>query len=122
MIVSCRIEVKFWTTSKWQRGGRVFAVGVMLALWLATLVVAACPQIHQLLHHDAQSATHSCLVTQVQQHLLTAGFATAVIPTPPPTGLGLIFFAESQFLPTCDCRLSPSRAPPLILSSTTVVG
>ena len=121
-VVSHKTEVKCWTTSKRKHLGGKLAVGLMFALWLATLAAAACPQLHRLLHHDAQSATHSCLVTQVQQHLLATGFAAIVAPAPPVAGLGPIRFAEFLFLPTCDYRLSPSRAPPSVSSSIPVVG
>jgi hypothetical protein len=94
----------------------------MLALWLMTFAMAACPRLHELLHHDAQSATHSCLVTHVQHQLLTAGFVAVVVPAPPATGPESISFAAVQFLPTRDYRLSPSRAPPSVSSSIPVVG
>lgn len=118
----CNIDVKYWTTSKGKHRGGTLAAGLMLALWLITFTLAVCPQFHQLLHHDAQNATHSCLITQVQQHLLTTGFVAVVVPAPPEAIVGSICFGEFQYLPTRDYRLSPSRAPPSVSSSIPVVG
>ena len=114
--------MKVWTTSKHKHIGGTLAAGLMLALWLVTFTLAVCPQFHKLLHHDAQSAAHSCLVTQIQQHLLTTGFMAVAVPAPPETSVGSICFAEFQYLPSCDYRLSPSRAPPSVSSSIPVVG
>src|SRR5262245_25369849 len=106
-----------------QRGiGRALVVALMLVLWLGTAALAASPQLHHRLHKDSKSLTHECLVTLLSKsHLLAGGtgaFTLALIP---------IFFARLpaaqsfQFL-ILDYRLSPSRAPPVLLSSITVVG
>jgi hypothetical protein len=58
-VVFYSVSVKFWTASKPQRNaGRLAAVGLMLSLWLGTLALAAAPQLHRLLHNDAQDANH----------------------------------------------------------------
>jgi len=118
----CKIEVKFWTTSRRRHLGGELAAGLLFSLWLLTFTLAAWPQFHQLLHHDARSATHSCLVTQIQHHLLATGFVAVAVPAPPETSVGPICFSEFFCLPTCDYRLSPSRAPPSVSSSIPVVG
>jgi hypothetical protein len=53
-----KIEVKIWTTSRRRHLGGELAAGLMLALWLLTFTLVDCSQIHELLPHDALSATH----------------------------------------------------------------
>jgi len=88
----------------------------MLALWLCTFALTLSPQLHRWLHEDADSPTHACLVTQVRQHSLLAGFVPVVAPAPVLAQPAPLPLSEVQILPTGDYRLSPSRAPPLISS------
>ena len=84
----------------------------MLGLWLGTYSLAACPQLHRLVHQDAPSASHQCFITQLQQqHLLVS----AACPLMAPQVLGPVLppdRALCQVAPRLDCRLAPSRAPP----------
>jgi len=115
--------VKFWGTSRHPRwGGRLAVAGVMLLLWVGTFALTVSPELHHLLHQDSQSPNHNCLVTQIQQHPLLAGFAAIIAPLPAPVAETAACRAEVQFLPASDRRLSPSRAPPFLFSSPTVVG
>jgi hypothetical protein len=115
--------MKFWGASKHPRwGGRVAVAGLMLLLWGATFALSVSPELHHLLHRDSQGAEHHCLITQIQQHPLLAGFAIITAPTPAPVAVAAVCLAEVQFLPASDYRLSPSRAPPFQFSSPTVVG
>ena len=102
--------------------GRTFVVSLMLGLWLGLGVLAVCPHLHQLLHKDSQSVTHQCLVTQFGKSSLFDGFAGLATVVPPPVGLRLPAFIEVEVFPASDHRLSPSRAPPSVSSSITVVG
>ena len=117
-----KTRVKFWTASKRLRNFGVPAVVLMLLLWLGTFALAASPQLHRLLHRDAQSVNHHCLITQLQQHPLWVGFAPAVAPVTAPAVVTSFGCADSQAFPHSDLRLSPSRAPPLLVSSITVAG
>jgi len=115
--------VKFWSTSqhpKW--GGRLAVAGLMLLLWVGTFALTVSPELHRLLHQDSQGPNHNCLITQIQQHPLLAGFAAITAPAPAPTAVAGVWRAEVQFLPASDRRLTPSRAPPFSFSSSTVVG
>ena len=68
-------------TSKHQRNGsRLAAVAVMISLWVALWALEVSPDLHRLLHEDAQSPGHTCLVTQFQHHLLLSGFVAAATP------------------------------------------
>jgi hypothetical protein len=114
--------VKYWITAARRRGGgKVAVVGLMFLLWLGTFALAASPQLHRLLHEDADSAGHHCLITQIQQQPLLAGFVPVAIPAAPVADAGVVCRADFQFLHSCDYRLSPSRAPPAVIP-TTVAG
>jgi hypothetical protein len=94
----------------------------MLLLWIGTFALTVSPELHQLLHPDAQGSDHNCLITQLQQHTLLAGFAAIIAALPAPVVGTAVCRAEVQFVPAFDYRLSPSRAPPFLFSSLTVVG
>jgi hypothetical protein len=85
---------------------------VCLALYFALLLFASVPALHRLVHPDADSPDHHCVITLLVKGLVdTAGVASVVV----------VFFAFVIFrLPppirvvcrSFDYRLSPSRAPP----------
>jgi hypothetical protein len=107
--------VKFWTIPKRQRNGsRLAAVAVMLSLWVALWALEVSPVLHRLLHEDAQSPGHTCLVTQFQHHLLLSGFVAAATPPLPVVSSAPLGGGDFQFLPAYDYRLTPSRAPPAV--------
>jgi hypothetical protein len=115
--------MKLWDTSRHPRwGGRLAVAALMLLLWVGTFALTVSPELHQLLHPDAQAPNHNCLITQIQQHPLLAGLAAITAPVPAPVEVPAVCRAEVQFHPACDYRLSPSRAPPFLFSSPTVVG
>src|SRR6266852_1471317 len=101
--------------------GRVLVATLMAGLLLGTLVLAAAPQLHRLLHQDANTLNHHCLVTQLNEHAVLVGCAAILAPAPPPISHSLICSADFQYLPTSDHRLTPSRGPPSA-SSITIVG
>jgi hypothetical protein len=116
-------SVNFWSTSqhpKW--GGRLAIAGLMLSLWVGTFALTVSPELHRLLHQDAQGPDHNCLITQIQQHPLLTGVVTITAPAPASAAITTVPRPEVRFLPACDYGVSPSRAPPLPSSSPTVVG
>ena len=118
-----KLCVKFWTASRHRRDvGKVAVTYSMLLLWLGTFALAVSPQLHRLLHHDAQSLNHHCLITQIKQQSLTAGAPAALAPVLPPAGLDWVCCPKSQFLATFDFRICFSRGPPAAFSSDSVVG
>jgi hypothetical protein len=86
----------------------------MLFLWIATFALTVSPELHHLLHQDSQGSSHTCLITQLQQHQLLAGFTLVSAPVPALAIAARACAAEVQFLATIDYRLSPSRAPPAL--------
>ena len=72
------------------------------------------PELHRLLHKDAQAPGHNCLVTQFQNHSLLSGFVAVVVPSLPDVSGLLVSCGGFQFRPSHDYRLPPSRAPPAV--------
>ena len=115
--------MKFWTTSPRQRGvGKCAIAGLMFVLWLGTFLLASSPELHGLLHSDAQSPNHHCLVTQIKEHSVFAGAAPVCAVEAAPTLFEIVPCSEFQSLPTSEYQLPPSRAPPSVFSSVTVAG
>ena len=87
---------------------------MVIFLWAAVCALEVSPDLHALLHKDAQSPDHHCLVTQLQHHALLSGFVAAVAPVPPERSDAPARCADAQFRLSCDYRLTPSRAPPAL--------
>lgn len=110
-------------TSNRGSGGAVrAAAGLMLSLWLITFALAAVPQIHRLLHQDADHATHHCLITQVGQYSPLAGFVPLTVPLAPIASYQLSSSGDLRALSIFDYPYSPSRAPPSVIPTSVVVG
>ena len=113
-MLSLAVSVTSWTTDVRRRGrGHFAAVVVMLSLWASLCALEASPQLHALLHSDAQNPGHTCLITQLHQHTLLAGFAPSAVPVAPVAVGNLAAVEQSLFFASYDYRLSPSRAPPV---------
>ena len=103
--------------------GAMPAVACLLVtlLFLAT-TFAATPALHKHLHPDSKNSDHFCLVC-----LLVKGHATPASVASTGMAAALILIGAlifSRILPFAsdDYRHSPSRAPPFVFSSITVVG
>jgi len=94
----------------------------MLVLWLATYAISVSPQLHHFLHRDAQNINHQCQITQIKQHSFVHASSKISVPRPMEAILWSVRGTEVQFRPSFDYRLSPSRAPPAVDSSSTLVG
>jgi hypothetical protein len=115
--------VKIWVKPQARQDpGGVAVVVLMLALWVGSVALTVSPQLHGLLHDDAHSATHSCLVTHLQQYTVLAGTGGITVSNPSTDCSGIAAFADFPLLSRIDYRLSPSRAPPSAPFATTVEG
>src|SRR6266850_3819337 len=102
-----KVKVNGWATIRRKTVLGKMASGLMLLLWLVTFAAAGAPDLHRFLHKDSQSATHQCVVTQVQQHLFIAGFQSVGVPTLVLVEIGFTPLAEVQVCSVRDFRLSP---------------
>ena len=116
------IVVEHGVATKHQRGDKLVIVGLMLWLWLATSALAASDNLHCLLHQDAHSVSHHCLVTHLQQHSLLLGGGQTVVLADAPLIVEPYRYEIVPLLPVHDYRLAPSRAPPFVFSSARVAG
>src|SRR6266516_2250430 len=108
-------------TRQQRRVAKALVAYLMLALWCITAAQVASPQLHHLLHKDSQKSTHECLVTQLTKSAQLAGGIPIVVAAPAPICV-YAFCSELQYFPVPDHRVSPSRAPPAVSSSTRVIG
>jgi hypothetical protein len=80
-----------------------------LLLFLST--AGASPSLHQLIHPDAGSPGHQCVISLLQSGHVNATVALAVFIPPGLYGVCSLL-AETFRVPAFDYRFSPSRAPP----------
>jgi hypothetical protein len=118
-----KLNVQNCFTNNRSRGmSRGFVVGLMLVLWLGTAALAASPDLHQWFHKDSQNITHECVVTLLSKSHLVAGATGCFVLALIRVFFGGLLIEESSPLCRIDFRLSPSRAPPAFVFSSTVVG
>ena len=84
----------------------------MLLLWLGVFAAAVSPELHLLLHSDARSANHNCVVAQVSGGSVLVGSAPVAAPLPLLTCAEVSAFAANKNFSSFEFRFSPSRAPP----------
>jgi len=93
------------------------AVGLMFTLWLAVVVMSVSPALHQLFHQDSQGDKHECLLTHFAKGLVLSGASVGVFLIVDPVCLVAPLPVDLKFVSSPEYRLSPSRAPPALLSS-----
>ena len=87
---------------------------MVVALVLLLDAMAACPELHELIHHDADAPSHECAVTlfahgQVDSPVVDV---TAIIPGASDDFIPLILVSTFNALVE---SLPPSRGPPASL-------
>jgi len=102
------------------RAGLASLSCVALVLWLWVLALATSPQLHSLLHSDAQSSNHVCLVSELHHHSLSTDFSHATAPTPLPLSVPETACVQSLPLSSCDNFLPHGRGPPAPLATSEV--
>lgn len=91
---------------------RRFIALVCLALFLALELFASVPALHRLVHSDADSSGHHCVITLVRQGNVSTADTTPVIVVFVAALLFILPALQSEVFTSFDYRLSPSRAPP----------
>ena len=98
-----------------RRGLRGFVSMLLCAAVLLSALMAVSPALHQLLHQDANQASHECVVTMLQKQQISG-------EAPAPIVVG--FISTISFSPDLgptialsqvDHPLASSRGPPSIL-------
>ena len=122
-VCSLRLHVKAWISFRSPRKAGTAAVACLtLILWLWTLAFATFPQLHGILHHDAQNAGHICLISEMHQNSLLGGFSVSVVPIPALVTVPVQLSVNLCFSPAYQNLLPPGRAPPASVSQSEVVG
>jgi len=97
-----------------QRPGLAVLASLLVCLVLLLDAMAACPSLHELIHHDADEPGHECAVTL---------FAHGQVDSPVVEVAAIMAVAPVEFLPltsvsVCNgpvATLPPGRAPPVSL-------
>jgi len=96
--------------------GKMAVAALLIATFLASLLLAASPSLHEHWHKDASNPAHQCAITTFQQQQLTAS-NPAVIVVELNFGLVLpVSLTDLSAFSDHNYRFSASRAPPFILS------
>jgi hypothetical protein len=95
--------------------GKPALAALLAGIVLLLDAMAACPALHEMIHHDAGKEDHDCAVTMLAQG--KANSVTCEIIIPPPTVLVEItrHFIFSIFSPAIE-NLPQGRAPPALRS------
>ena len=103
-------------TSRWLPGVvKNAGAGLMLSLWLVTVVLAASPALHELLHHDANIPHHHCAVTLLSQGQVDSATVEISASVPSVSIETTSQLVISFFAPAIE-NLPAGRAPPVSVS------
>ena len=83
-----------------------------LALFLALQLLTSSSALHKLIHPDAESTDHHCVITLFSRGQLEAAPATAPVVAFVAALLFLLPILKSAEFPSFAYRFSASRAPP----------
>ena len=98
---------------QFQRHGKAIIASLLAGLVLLLDAMAACPQLHELIHNDAGSAEHQCAVTLFAHGQVDSAAVevAAVAPNIPVEAVPQLTF--SIFSPAIE-NLPAGRAPPVL--------
>ena len=105
-----------------RQNGKAAIVGIALFLWLYTFLLAGSPVLHALAHADSKSPKHECVVTLLTKGQLLCSGSPLVITREADVFCILPMGSATVRLPDVAYRLSPSRAPPVAVSSQALIG
>jgi hypothetical protein len=88
---------------------------MLAAAVLFSLLLAASPALHQMLHNDANQASHECVVTLLQKHQVCGDSPAPLLLGFTPTFTFSAPCVATPVLSQFDYSSAPSRAPPAVL-------
>jgi hypothetical protein len=102
-----------YVKSHFSQIGKPALAALLVGIVLLLDAMAACPALHEMIHHDAGKEDHDCAVTMFSQG--KASSVTCEIVIPPPTVLVEIsrHFTFLVFSPAIE-NLPQGRAPPAL--------
>jgi hypothetical protein len=90
--------------------------GLLLASFLLTTAMAACPTLHEYFHHDAKDKHHQCAVTLFARGQLMTADTAPVLAVFILLMLFCLMPAQLAEFSSVDLRLGFGRAPPPFFS------
>jgi len=95
--------------------------GLLVVVLLFAAILAANPFHRQLFHGGTAADSHLCIVCLFASGQVNSADVAPLLAVLVSCFLGLTVLVETVVLSGIDLRLSPSRAPPSVFSSHTVV-
>jgi len=97
------------------RFGRPALAGLLIGVIFLLDAMAACPVLHEMIHHDAGKEDHDCAVTMLVSGKIDSVTCDIIVPPPPILIETTRHFTISVFSPAIE-NLPPGRAPPALRS------
>jgi hypothetical protein len=97
------------------RHGKAALAALLVGMILFLDAMAACPALHELIHHDADKPDHHCAVTLLAHGKIDSASTEIVIPPPTVVVETTHYFTYSIFSPAIE-NLPLGRAPPAVSS------
>ncbi|MBU6410522.1 MAG: hypothetical protein KGR98_09055 [Verrucomicrobia bacterium] len=95
--------------------GKATLAALLVGMILLLDAMAACPALHEWIHHDADKPGHHCAVTLIAHGKVSAAACEIVIPPPIVLVEVTTRFVFRAFSPAIE-NLPQGRAPPAFLS------
>ncbi|MGA3179635.1 MAG: hypothetical protein ABSF38_04750 [Verrucomicrobiota bacterium] len=94
------------------RATKIAAAALCVALVFGLSLLAACPALHELIHHDACDPDHECAITLFAHGQVNlAETVVPIVQRPEPVAAFVQTWREICFVST-DVPLHPGRGPP----------
>ena len=97
-----------------QIGKRALAA-LLVGIILLLDAMAACPALHEMIHHDAGKEDYDCAVTMLALGKMDSAVCEIIIPEPTVLVQTVQYFTFSLFSPAIE-NLPQGRAPPALRS------
>ena len=92
--------------------GKPALAALLVGIVLLLDAMAACPALHEMIHHDAGKEDHDCAVTMLALGKMDSATCEIIIPPPPVSIETARHFTISAFSPAIE-NLPLGRAPPV---------
>ncbi len=97
------------------RHGKAALAALLVGIILFLDAMAACPALHEMIHHDAGKEDHDCAVTMLALGKMDSAVCEVIIPEPTVLVEIVQHFIFSVFSPAIE-NLPQGRAPPVLRS------
>lgn len=95
--------------------GKPALAALLVGIILLLDAMAACPALHEMIHHDAGKEDHDCAVTLLALGKMDSATCEVIIPEPTALVETVQCFVFSIFSPAIE-NLPQGRAPPAVSS------